>query len=98
MYLDGQEPKNAIIKQYVKLFEIDGIELKFKADALDWVVDKAIDFKLGARGLRSILESVLTDAMFELPGTDNKELVIDKKYCEGIAEAEKKSKKGLKVA
>jgi ATP-dependent Clp protease ATP-binding subunit ClpX len=93
------EPKNAIIKQYVKLFEIDGIELKFKSDALDWVVEKAIDFKLGARGLRSILESVLTDAMFELPGTGTKELIIDKKYCEGIDDGEKKkNKKGLKVA
>lgn len=90
------EPKNAIIKQYIYLFSLDNIEIKFKADALDWFVEQAIKFKLGARGLRGILETVLTDAMFELPGGDVEKLVIDRKYCEGhqgdIAA------KGLKVA
>ena len=77
------EPKNAIIKQYIYLFSLDNIEIKFKADALDWFVEQAIKFKLGARGLRGILETVLTDAMFELPGGDVEKLVIDRKYCEG---------------
>jgi ATP-dependent Clp protease ATP-binding subunit ClpX len=61
------EPKNALVKQYVKLFELDGIKLSFDADALDFMVDKAIEFKLGARGLRSICEAILNEAMFELP-------------------------------
>lgn len=61
------EPKNSIIKQYVKLFEMDGIELSFTEDALDFIVDKAMEYKLGARGLRSIVESVMMDAMFEIP-------------------------------
>ena len=76
------EPKNALIKQYIHLFELDGIKLKFDAGALDWAVDKAVEFKLGARGLRGILESLLTQAMFELPGSDVKEFVVDRKYCE----------------
>ena len=90
------EPKNALIKQYVHLFELDGINLKFKAEALDWVVEKAVESKLGARGLRGILESLLTDAMFELPGTDTKELVVDLAYCEG--QSNKASNSTLKVA
>lgn len=90
------EPKNALIKQYVHLFELDGISLKFKADALDWVVERAVESKLGARGLRGILESVLTDAMFELPGSETKELVVDLSYCEGQAKKNPNSK--LKVA
>ncbi len=66
------EPKNALVKQYVKLFEIDGIDLKFDGDVLDFIVEKAIEFKLGARGLRSICEAILTDAMFDVPSrTDN---------------------------
>ena len=77
------EPKNAIIKQYIHLFSLDNIELKFKADALDWIVEQALKFKLGARGLRGILETVLTDDMFELPSSDVKKLVVDRKYCEG---------------
>lgn len=90
------EPKNAIIKQYVYLFLLDGIKLKFKADALDWIVEKALEFKLGARGLRGILETILTDAMFELPSGDVVELVVDKKYCEGHKGSI--AKQGLKVA
>ena len=61
------EPKNSIIKQYVKLFEIDGINLSFDEDVLDYVVDKAVEFKLGARGLRSIVETIMMDVMFDLP-------------------------------
>ena len=90
------EPKNAIIKQYIYLFSLDNIELKFKADALDWFVEQALEFKLGARGLRGILETVLTDAMFELPGGDVEKLFIDRKYCEG--QKGDISAQGLKVA
>lgn len=64
------EPKNALMKQYSRLFEIDGIELKFDSDVLDFIVDKAVEFKLGARGLRSICEAILTEAMFDLPSND----------------------------
>ena len=67
------EPKNALVKQYERLFELDGIALKFDADALDFIVEKAVDHKLGARGLRSICEVVLSDAMFELPGKEGVE-------------------------
>ena len=74
------EPKNALIKQYEKLFSMDGIVLDFKKDALTYIVDKAIDYKLGARGLRSICEEILNDAMFNLPGSDIKKLVVSKKY------------------
>ena len=77
------EPKNALTKQYKKLFKMEDIELQFKGDALNYIVDKAVEFKLGARGLRSICEAIMTDAMFELPSTDEvKELVITKEYAE----------------
>ena len=76
------EPKNALIKQYTKLFKIDGIKLTFKGDALDYIVDTAVKFKLGARGLRSICETVMTDAMFELPDKNVKSFTVDKKYVE----------------
>src|SRR5690554_799696 len=76
------EPKNAIIKQYEKLFDMDGIELEVTTDALDFIVEQAMDYKLGARGLRSLCEAVLTDAMFELPGTDVKELVVTREYAQ----------------
>ena len=76
------EPKNAITRQYKKLFEIDGIMLTFTDDALDTIVDKAIEYKLGARGLRSIVETVMVDAMFEAPSAGIKELVVDKEYVE----------------
>ena len=76
------EPKNALVKQYVKLFEIDGIDLKFDGDVLDFIVDKAIEFKLGARGLRSICEAILTDAMFDLPTkTETKEYRVTLDYA-----------------
>ncbi len=77
------EPKNAITKQFEKLFNMDNIELKFDKDALKFVVDKSIEFKLGARGLRSIIEGVLVDAMFELPSSKRtKHLHVTLKYAE----------------
>ena len=76
------EPKNALIKQYVKLFEMDDITLEFRKDALNYIVDKAIDYNLGARGLRSLCEEILNDAMFNLPGSEVKKLVVNKKYAE----------------
>lgn len=76
------EPKNAIIRQYKKLFEIDGINLEFTPDALDTIVDKAVEYKLGARGLRSIVETIMVDAMYEAPSSDIKELLIDRPYVE----------------
>lgn len=75
------EPKNAIIRQYIKLFEMDGIVLTFDDDALELIVDKAIEYKLGARGLRSIVETVMTDAMFETPGKDVKTFAVTRDYA-----------------
>lgn len=74
------EPKNAIIKQYKKLFEMDDIDFVITEDALDYIVDQAIEYKLGARGLRSLCEAVLTDAMYSMPGGDEKSLHVTKKY------------------
>ncbi|WP_226391079.1 ATP-dependent Clp protease ATP-binding subunit ClpX [Penaeicola halotolerans] len=90
-------PKNALTKQYKKLMDMEGISLKFEEDALDYIVEKAIEFKLGARGLRSICEAIITDAMYELPSeTDKEALVIDRAYA---SEKFDKSKfKKLKVA
>lgn len=76
------EPKNALIKQYKKLFAMDGIEFSITDDALDYIVDKALEYKLGARGLRSLCEAILTDAMYEIPSSEEKELHIDKHYVE----------------
>ena len=76
------EPKNAIIKQYKKLFEMDDIEFVITEEALDFIVDQAIEYKLGARGLRSLCEAALTDAMYELPGTNDKKLHVTKEYVE----------------
>ena len=76
------DPKNALIKQYVKLFQMDDIVLEFKKDALNYIVDKAIDYNLGARGLRSLCEEILNDAMFNLPGGEVKKLIVNKKYAE----------------
>jgi ATP-dependent Clp protease ATP-binding subunit ClpX len=75
-------PKNAIIKQYTKLFEMDGIEFTIEEKALDYIVDKALEYKLGARGLRSLCEEILTDAMFDLPGSEEKKLKVTRKYAE----------------
>lgn len=75
------EPKNAIIRQYVKMFAIDGVELTFDNDALELIVDKAIEYKLGARGLRSIVESIMVEAMYSIPGTKTKKLTITRDYA-----------------
>ena len=75
------EPKNSIVKQYQKLFEMDGIKLKFDKDALDYIVDKAVEYKLGARGLRSIVEAVMMDAMFEIPSEKVKSFAVTLDYA-----------------
>lgn len=91
------EPKNALVKQYVRLFELDGIKLAFDAEALDFMVEKAMEFKLGARGLRSICEAILNDAMFELPSdSEVKDLRITREYAEEHFSKSKLAK--LKVA
>ena len=76
------EPKNSIIKQYEKLFSMDDIDFKVEEGALNYIVQKAVEYKLGARGLRSLCEAILTDAMFELPSSDVKELIVTKDYAE----------------
>jgi len=76
------EPKNALIKQYKKLFAMDEIDFSIDDEALDYIVDKALEYKLGARGLRSLCEAILTDAMYEIPGSETKELHIDRNYVE----------------
>ena len=75
------EPKNSIVKQYMKLFEMDGIKLSFTEEALDFMVDKAVEYKLGARGLRSIVEAVMTDAMFEVPSKKIKKFEVTLDYA-----------------
>ena len=90
------EPKNALIKQYTKIFELDGIKLTFDKKVLDFIVSKAIEYKLGARGLRSICEAVLTDAMFEYPSSKKKELNITLDYAKRKFDKSKIAK--LKVA
>ncbi len=76
------EPKNSIVKQYKKLFEMDGIALNFDEEALDFIVDKAVEYKLGARGLRSIVESIVMDAMFEQPSKKVDEFTVTREYAE----------------
>ena len=76
------EPKNAIIRQYVKLFELDNITLNFNEDVFEYIVDKAVEFKLGARGLRSICEAIMTDLMFEIPSQNCGSITITKEYAE----------------
>ena len=76
------EPKNAIIRQYNRLFEMDGISLSFEEQALEYIVDKAMEFNLGARGLRSICEAIMKDLMFEAPSSDIKEFTVTKQYAE----------------
>ena len=75
------QPKNSIVKQYIKLFALDGIQLTFEPAVLDYVVDRAVEYKLGARGLRSIVETIMTDAMFEAPSSGEKELTITVDYA-----------------
>ncbi len=81
-------PKNSIIKQYIKLFEMDNIKLEFTDEALEYIVDRSIEFKLGARGLRSICESIMLQAMFDLPSKDKKKLTIDLEYVRGKTDKE----------
>ena len=76
------EPKNAIIRQYIKLFELDNITLNFNEDVFEYIVDKAIEFKLGARGLRSICEAIMTDLMFEIPSQHCDSITVTKEYAE----------------
>ncbi len=83
------EPKNALIKQYKKLFELEGIDLTIQPEVLDFMVEKALEYKLGARGLRSICESIFTDAMFELPGTNQKTFDLDLDYTKRKFETSK---------
>jgi ATP-dependent Clp protease ATP-binding subunit ClpX len=77
------EPRNSLLKQYQKLMEMEGIQLTFTNDAIEWIAQKAMDFNLGARGLRSICEAIMTDAMFDLPSQKdlNKTLVVDAAYA-----------------
>jgi len=90
------EPRNALIKQFTRLFEIEGIELKFEPAVFDFMVQKALEYKLGARGLRSICESILTDAMYELPSQKLKSFEVSLEYAERKFSTSKLSK--LKVA
>ncbi len=90
------EPKNSLLKQYHRLFELEGIELIIEEEVLDFMVGKAMEYKLGARGLRSICESILTDAMFELPGTDTQKFIVTLDYAEQKFSKSKLS--SLKVA
>jgi ATP-dependent Clp protease ATP-binding subunit ClpX len=76
------EPKNSIVKQYVKLFQMDGIELNFTPEALHRIVDKAVEYKLGARGLRSIVENIMMDAMFEIPSKRIKSFEVTAEYVD----------------
>lgn len=92
-----KEPKNALIKQYQKLFEMEDVKLELEDGALDYIVEKAMEFKLGARGLRSIFEAIITDAMFEIPSAEDvKEMIIDRSYAEEKFEKSKFNK--LKAA
>ena len=80
------EPKNSITKQYIKLFEMDGVKLSFNDDVLEYVVDKAIEFKLGARGLRSIVEAIMMDVMFDLPSSKKKTFTVTLDYAKSQLE------------
>jgi len=90
------EPKNALVKQYIRLFELDGINLKFDADVLDFIVEKALEFQLGARGLRSICEAILNDAMYDLPSKNETEFRVTFEYAKAQFTGSKMAK--LRVA
>jgi len=90
------EPKNSIIKQYIKLFKMDGIDLSFEENVYEFIVDKALEFKLGARGLRSIVEAVMMDAMFSMPSNNEKELHVTLEYA--VDKFEKSDVNRLKIA
>ena len=87
------EPKNSIIKQYIKLMEMDGVKLNFEPAVLDYVVDKAIEYKLGARGLRSIVETIMMDKMFDIPSSGAKTCKITLEYAK--KQLEKSSPVGM---
>jgi len=98
-----KEPKNALVKQYTKLFEIDGVELEFEDEALNAIVEKAIERKTGARGLRSIIEEIMRDIMFEIPSNPNiekcivtKETVLNKAEPKIIENVNKNEQKEIK--
>jgi ATP-dependent Clp protease ATP-binding subunit ClpX len=90
------QPKNALIKQYRKLFEVEGIGLQMEDEVIDYIVDKAMEYKLGARGLRSICEAVMTDAMFDMPSAAEKDFVLTLDYAR--EKLEKSTLARLKVA
>lgn len=90
------EPKNSITKQYIKLFEMDGIKLTFDEDVYEFIVDKALEFKLGARGLRSIVEAIMMDSMFLMPSENEKELHVTREYA--INQFKKSNIENLRVA
>jgi ATP-dependent Clp protease ATP-binding subunit ClpX len=90
------EPKNALIKQYVKLFDMDGVKLTFDKKVLDFIVEKAIEYKLGARGLRGICEAIMLDAMYDLPSSKEKEFKVTLAYAKDKFSRSKLSQ--LKVA
>ena len=93
------EPKNSIIKQYVKLMEMDGVKLSFDDDVLDYIVDKAVEFKLGARGLRSIVEAIMKDVMFELPSRRLKSYTVKLDYAkEQVMKSESLASHKIKAA
>jgi ATP-dependent Clp protease ATP-binding subunit ClpX len=75
------EPKNSIVRQYIRLFEMDGVKLQFSEEALDFIVDKAVEYKLGARGLRSIVESIMMNAMYEVPSSSKKNFEVTLDYA-----------------
>ena len=75
------EPKNSIVRQYIKIFKLDGVDLTFQPEVLDFIVDKAIEFKLGARGLRSIVETIMIDAMYEIPSSGSKSYTVTLDYA-----------------
>ncbi|MFN6379239.1 MAG: ATP-dependent Clp protease ATP-binding subunit ClpX, partial [Flavobacteriales bacterium] len=90
------EPKNALIKQYVKLFDMDGVKLTFDKKVLDFIVERAIEYKLGARGLRGICEAIMLDAMYDLPSSKEKEFKVTLAYAKDKFSRSKLSQ--LKVA
>lgn len=91
------EPKNALTKQYIKLMDMEGVKLEFEESGIDYIVEKAVEYNLGARGLRSICEAIITDAMYELPSDqETKELVVNRKYAQ--RQFDKSKFKKLQVA
>jgi len=91
-------PKNALLKQYHRLFEIDGIEMEINEEAKAYIVDKALEFKLGARGLRTLCEAVFTEAMFEMPSNGEKHLKVDKAYVQAQLDTHSAALNSLKAA